>query len=105
VAHGTFVGLKKGDSMHTASVNDTESKSVIMFEVDGRAINARVGDTVASALLTAGIQPFRRTRSAAPRSVFCGMGVCYDCAVTIDGLRSVRACMTRVRNGMKVETK
>jgi len=91
--------------MHGASLNMDKSVSAITFEVDGEPANAREGDTVASALLAAGIRTFRQTRTGAPRSVFCGIGVCYDCVVTINGLRSVRACITPVREGMKVETK
>jgi len=77
----------------------------VTFEVDGRPVQAREHDTIASALLAAGTRAFRRTRRmGTPRGVFCGMGVCFDCVVTVDGVRSVRACMTAVRPGMKVET-
>ncbi len=45
----------------------------------------------------------RHTASGAPRGVFCGMGVCFDCLVTVDGRSEVRACVTPVRDGMRVE--
>lgn len=79
-------------------------EATLVFEIDGRIVEAREGDTVASALLAASVRAFRRTRHRAPRGIFCGMGVCFDCVVTIDGVHSVRACMTAVRSGMKVET-
>jgi len=60
------------------------------------------GDTVAAALLVAGIHEFGTTRDGDPRQPFCNMGTCFDCAVTIDGRPLIRACITPVRNGMDV---
>ena len=48
---------------------------------------------------------FRHTPTGAPRGIFCGMGVCFDCLVTVDGLAEQRACMTPVRRGMRVQTR
>jgi predicted molibdopterin-dependent oxidoreductase YjgC len=72
------------------------------IEVDGRPVSAEPGQTVAAALLGAGITVFRHTPTGAPRGVFCGMGVCFDCLVTVDGLTDQRACITPVRPGMRV---
>ena len=52
--------------------------------------------TVAAALTAAGITTFRQTRDGAARGLFCGMGVCQDCLVEIDGRPNQRACMTRI---------
>jgi D-hydroxyproline dehydrogenase subunit alpha len=76
--------------------------SRFFIEVDGRPVPAALGQTVAAALIAAGIAVFRRTASGAPRGLFCGMGVCFDCLVTIDGLADQRACMTQARPGMQV---
>lgn len=74
------------------------------IHVDGLEIVAHEGETVAAAVLAAGAGPFRRTdRDGAPRAYFCGMGVCHDCLVVVDGLASVRACMEPVRAGMRIE--
>lgn len=73
------------------------------IEVNGEAIAARDGQTVAAALLAAGQDVFRHMPSGAPRSIFCGMGVCFDCLVTVDGLADQRACITPVRSGMQVQ--
>lgn len=70
--------------------------------VDGEPVAAFEGQSVAAALLSAGRRVFRRTRSGATRGLFCGMGVCYDCLVSIDDLPNRRACMTLVREGMRV---
>ncbi len=72
--------------------------------VDGEPVPAYPGETVATVLLAAGRRTFRHTDHGAPRGLFCGMGVCFDCLVTVDGQPDVRACMTIVRPGMVVET-
>ncbi len=73
------------------------------IEVDGHLVPAEPGQTVAAALLAAGITVFRHTPTGAPRGVFCGMGVCFDCLVTLDGLAGQRACITPARPGMRVQ--
>lgn len=73
--------------------------------IDDKEITVEIGTTVAAALLQAGIRTFRHTvHQQEPRSLFCGMGVCYDCLVTVDGEANVRACVTAVRPGMRIET-
>jgi len=74
------------------------------IEVDGRLVSAEPGQTIAAALIGAGITVFRHTPTGAPRGIFCGMGACFDCLVTVDGLVEQRACMTPVRQGMRVQT-
>lgn len=81
------------------------SAARVMLTVDGRSIAAREGDTVAAALLAAGVVAFRETPvSGAPRGPLCLMGVCFECLVTIDGAGSRQACLTLVADGMVVET-
>ncbi len=72
------------------------------IEINGREIDTRPGQTIAAALIAAGILTFRRLADHEPRGLFCGMGVCFDCLVTVDGVPDQRACMTLVRPGMKV---
>ncbi len=73
--------------------------------VDGAALPAYEGESIAAVLLASGRRSTRWTaRSGEPRGYFCGMGVCQDCLVTVDGSPNVRACMTTVRDGMRVET-
>lgn len=69
--------------------------------VDGERMTASRGQTVAAVLLSRGI-PFRATRFAGrPRALYCGMGMCYDCTVYVDGV-SERACMVKVSPGMQI---
>ena len=69
----------------------------------GRAVAAFEGETVAAALTAAGIRTLRTDDRGEPRGVFCGMGICFDCLVRIDGRANQRACMTKVVPGMRVE--
>lgn len=71
--------------------------------VDGEPVLAYPGETVATVLLATGRRTFRHTPHAAPRGLFCGMGICFDCLVTVDGQPDVRACMTAVQPGMVIE--
>ena len=69
----------------------------------GRPVAAFEGETVAAALTAAGIRTLRTDDRGEPRGVFCGMGICFDCLVRIDGRANQRACMTKVAPGMRVE--
>ena len=77
----------------------------VSLSVDGKAVTAFPGDSVAAALLAAGVVACRTTPvSGAPRAPYCMMGVCFECLVTIDGVGSRQACLARVRDGMRIET-
>jgi predicted molibdopterin-dependent oxidoreductase YjgC len=82
----------------------TSEHPVTIF-INGAAASARQGDTVAAAILASGHLACRTTAiSGVPRGPYCLMGVCFDCLVTIDGTGNRQACMTLVREGMRVET-
>jgi len=82
-----------------------DTGETVSLKVDGKDIRARVGDTVAGAMLAAGVDRFRTTPvTESPRAPYCLMGVCFDCLVTIDGVGSRQACLVPVREGMAVET-
>lgn len=95
-----------GASRQTLRVEDGVSREPsFMFGFDGREIVAFPGETIAAALLAAGIRSLRRTEKGdRPRGLFCGMGVCFDCLVTVDGRPHLRACMTQAQPGMTVIT-
>jgi aerobic-type carbon monoxide dehydrogenase small subunit (CoxS/CutS family) len=54
--------------------------------------------------MRAGILTLRHDNEGHPRGMYCGMGVCYECLVTVDDVSNVRACMTTARDGMIVST-
>ena len=72
--------------------------------VNGEALRVRGGVTVAAALLSAGHWRFRRSVTGEARGPVCGMGVCFECRVTIDGRPQTRSCTTLCAEGMKVHT-
>ena len=77
----------------------------LSFYFDGEPIAAFEGETIAAALLAAGRRVLRTTAvTGTPRGVFCGMGICFDCLVVVDGEPSRRACMIFAKDGMRVET-
>ena len=78
--------------------------STVAFVVDGEPHRATAGSNVAVALLNAGIWHLRDPVDGAPRAPLCGMGICYECRVTIDGVAHRRACLVPVAEGMIVHT-
>jgi D-hydroxyproline dehydrogenase subunit gamma len=71
--------------------------------VNGKRIEAFPGETVQAALFAAGFRVLRESKTGGGgRGPFCGMGVCYECLVTIDGKPGRRACMAPVREGMEI---
>lgn len=76
----------------------------VTMVADGRAMRVVAGTSVAAALLNAGITMFRRSVTGEPRAALCGMGICHECRVTIDGAAHQRACLVTVAEGMRVVT-
>jgi predicted molibdopterin-dependent oxidoreductase YjgC len=80
-------------------------ESAVSFTFNGVPTMARQGDSVAAALLAAGLCITRRTPvSGVARGPYCMMGVCFECLVKIDGRPNRQACMITVVEGMRVET-
>ena len=74
------------------------------IQVNGEQVIAYPGETIATVLLAEGFKMFRHSAlSGEPRGPFCGMGLCFDCLVTVNGQPNVRACVTHVQPGDKVE--
>ncbi|MFT4767758.1 MAG: NADPH-dependent 2,4-dienoyl-CoA reductase/sulfur reductase-like enzyme [Glaciecola sp.] len=72
------------------------------FSYEGDRIEASPGESIAAALISANRLACRTTRSGEPRGVYCGMGVCGECSVIVDG-RPGRACMEMAAPGISVE--
>lgn len=80
-----------------------EAAPTLTIRVDGQAVPARAGESVAAAMLAAGMARFRDTPAGgAPRGPYCMMGVCFDCLVTIDGVGNRQGCLVPVVEGMKI---
>lgn len=77
----------------------------ITFSFDGTIYTGYEGDTVASALLAHGIRTLRvHEETKRPRSIYCNIGHCYECRVTVDEARGVRACLEPITEGMVVDS-
>lgn len=81
-----------------------DNRETVTIYVGDTPVTAYKGETVAAALLASGVKTFRKTpKFHRPRGIFCAIGRCTDCALTIDGVPNVRSCVTEVREGMKIE--
>ena len=81
------------------------SPAEIKFYFNDQEVSGFIGQSVAAALLAQGDRILRRTRfNQKGRGIFCGIGVCFDCVVVIDGVANQRACITEIKNGMRVQT-
>ena len=78
--------------------------SAVEIQFEGRTYRGVLGQSIAGILLANDVIDWRITSSnQAPRGLFCGIGVCFDCVVTVDGVSDVRACQRRARGGEHVE--
>ena len=69
----------------------------------GRSVPGEPGQSVAAALMAAGVVAWRTTRiQGRPRGLFCGIGLCHDCLITIDGVPDLRACVTAAGPGLRL---
>jgi predicted molibdopterin-dependent oxidoreductase YjgC len=81
------------------------SPAEIKFSFNDQEVTGFIGQSVGAALLAQGDRILRKTRfNEKGRGVFCGIGVCFDCLVVIDGISNQRACITEIKAGMKVQT-
>lgn len=77
---------------------------VLAVSLNGKALTVPPGTTVAAAVVIGGYSSFRRSVSGEPRGPLCGMGVCFECRVTVDGMRHVKSCQMLCRPGMQIDT-
>jgi len=76
------------------------------IEVDGEKIVAYEGETIGAALLAAGSRTLRYTNKLErPRGLYCGIGLCQECCMTINGIPNTQACQTLATPGCQVETR
>ena len=78
---------------------------MVRIIVDGESLMAREGEMIAAALIATGKKYFRKTvKTHEPRGIYCGIGRCTDCVMTVNGIPNVRTCVTEVEDGMVIET-
>lgn len=77
---------------------------IITLRIDGAEVRATDGQTIAGAMLGTGRLTWRTTAvGRRPRGLFCGIGVCFDCLLMVNGVRDVRACQRRAVDGDVIE--
>lgn len=82
-----------------------QNQTPVKFTFDGTTYTGLEGDTIASALLANGIRQLRvHEETGAPRAIYCNIGHCFECRVTVNDVNGVRACMTTIGEDMKVDS-
>jgi len=76
----------------------------VTLVVNGVSVEMPAGSMVSAAILKLGISAFRRSATGEPRGPLCGMGICFECRVVIDGESHCRSCQTVCKDGMEVRT-
>jgi sarcosine oxidase subunit alpha len=71
--------------------------------INGNSVRVPEGSTASVAFLSAGV-PCRISVSGEPRTALCGMGICFECRATVDGVSHRRTCQVLCREGMRLET-
>ena len=105
--------LAEGNAKAEADLRDAASLRVsegfertgarVSFTCDGVPCTGMAGESVAASLVASGLAAFHPEGCPAPRGIFCGMGVCRECLVSVDSRPNQRACMTRLEAGMRIE--
>lgn len=85
-------------------IEKIENTGPVEIVIDGRPQRVAPGVSVAVAVLAAGISGWRRSVTGGLRGPLCGMGICYECRLTIDGVAQSRSCQILCREGMEVRT-
>ena len=76
----------------------------VRLTINGVSLTVPEGCTVAAAVLQAGVTLFRRSVTGEARGPLCGMGICFECRVVVNGVAHVRSCQTLCEDGMDVRT-
>ncbi len=91
--------------MNDLRIKGIKRQEEVKIKVNGQEVIAYESETVLSVLIANGFKVFRKSAVENEyRGGFCGMGVCYDCLVTINGVPQLRSCMYYVKEGMEIET-
>ncbi len=82
-----------------------EDRPIIRFTFDGKEYEGFQGETIAAALLANGVRTLRvHEESGSPRGIYCNIGHCFECRVTVNNQSNTRACMTEIKEHMRIES-
>jgi aerobic-type carbon monoxide dehydrogenase small subunit (CoxS/CutS family) len=83
----------------------TTARREVTFTFNGKSFMGVEGQSIAAALMATGVRELRKTRfDEEPRLIFCGIGICFDCVVVVDGVANQRACLVEIVDGAKIES-
>jgi len=75
----------------------------ISFFFNGQSVSGEEGQSIAAALLNSGVTELRKTRfEGEPRTIFCGIGICFDCVVTVNNVANQRSCLIEITDGAEI---
>ena len=99
MAHKTDTDLRITDH----PILDFTTKKTLHFTFEGQPMTGFEGDTVASALIAAGVKVFSTSvKLGRPRGFYCAIGNCASCDMVVNGVDNVRTCITPLEEGMDV---
>jgi len=88
-----------------SNCSPVEAREEIGFTFNGKDYKGQAGEPIAAALLANGVRILRHhEKSGRPRGIYCGIGHCYECRVTVNGVPGVRSCLTPLEKGMEVRS-
>jgi len=91
-------------TMDDLRIGSIKRKDKVTLCVNGREIPAYKGETLLAALIAAGYKSLKHSPlQGESRGALCGMGVCFECIVSVNGVPNIRSCMTEVEDNMKVD--
>ena len=76
----------------------------VALSVNGKSVVVSSGTTVAAAVLRAGVSSSRRSVTGERRGPLCGMGICFECRVTVNGVPHVKSCQMLCASEMEIKT-
>jgi predicted molibdopterin-dependent oxidoreductase YjgC len=86
-------------------LGENPRQEMVRVLVDGAPLQALAGESISTTLRAHGVSAYRTMpETGSPRGLFCGVGRCPECMMTVDGVLNVRACITPVRDGLVIET-
>jgi ferredoxin len=84
------------------NLGNSDDATSVVFSFENREVKARLGQSVAAALLANGIRTLRIDEAGNPKGILCGIGYCFECRCVIDDEPDRRACMIEAKSGMRV---
>lgn len=82
-----------------------DTRKEITFTFNQQAFSALEGETIAAALLANGVRTLRRhEETGSPRGIYCNIGHCYECRVSVDGQNGIRSCLTVITDGITIDS-